>query len=346
MSDSNAIVKRDGASAKIEGVPELAWGKSGECTFVGALTTAASVTLYPCDYASVMVATGLAFRVRWFEGKGGAHWCPSSPVGEMAEEIDAARKATGWTLREEWDWHNPLDRFKPDVVASIDAGLPVLCYDPGLNVAVICGYDDDGDTVLVLAYGSGPEPKAYAIKELKATLIFLESHTAPLSSLDAAINGFRMAVHNWNRRHEPPSDDENGYWFGEFALSHWRDAVGGWANLADEQRNNLFFVSWWCYDSLIDARAAGLRFLLGAESIIDVGAREDLFRAASALEREVKLLETAFTEKNAFLGPWSGKTQADWTEDVRMREQEILASMRKLDASAITEIDKLIYAGE
>ena len=40
----------------------------------------------------------------------------------------------------------------------------------------------------------------------------------------------------------------------------------------------------------------------------------------------------------------SGKSIADWTPDVRQREQELLAGASELEAAAITEIEKALAA--
>ena len=53
-------------------------------------------------------------------------------MGEFPEEIEAAGKVTGWPIRVECHLGNPeahMERFAPDIVASIDKGLPVLGYD-------------------------------------------------------------------------------------------------------------------------------------------------------------------------------------------------------------------------
>lgn len=70
-----ATVKRDNGKVWIEGVPSLGWGKDCECTFAGALSAA------------------LALRTRWYHGEIGQRWCPSSPVGEFPQEVEAEEMA-------------------------------------------------------------------------------------------------------------------------------------------------------------------------------------------------------------------------------------------------------------
>jgi hypothetical protein len=47
-------------------------------------------------------------------------------------------------------------------------------------------------------------------------------------------------------------------------------------------------------------------------------------------------------EKAVFLGPWSGKTIADWTPQVRQREIQILTEAKRLDAEMIKELEKAL----
>jgi RNA polymerase sigma-70 factor (ECF subfamily) len=79
------------ASRVLEKVPKLRWGSGKECTFVGALEAALSVTEHPYKYTDLMGFTGLAFRVRWFKSATIPPWCSSCAIGEGDEETAAAR---------------------------------------------------------------------------------------------------------------------------------------------------------------------------------------------------------------------------------------------------------------
>jgi hypothetical protein len=123
-------VTRGDKSAVIEKVPFLSWGQTGETPYCGALSSALSVTDRPTDYATLMGDSGLAFRVRWWLADDGKGWMMASPIGEMPDWIDMAEKSIGWKMRWEahFDGKPPMESFKPDIVKSIDAGLPVLLY--------------------------------------------------------------------------------------------------------------------------------------------------------------------------------------------------------------------------
>jgi hypothetical protein len=350
QSEFSAQVQRENGKVWIKGVPSLGWGTFRETTFVGALEAALAVTEQPYDYATLMGATGLAFRTRWFQGPGpDDRWCPSSPVGEFPEEIGAASRATGWSLRTECllgEKEPRMERFAPDIMASIDAGLPVLGYDHSLNMAVIFGYEDGGQTVRMYDYFGRETPTRKPTAEIGAMLLFLGERTEPLSRRDALLQGLTIAARNWPRRHDPADHEERGYWFGNLALTKWGEDLGRYDTLSDPEREKLFFVSWWCFDVLADARPAAVTFLRSHADLLEGEAANALQRAAALYQQEGELLGSAFCRKDAFLGPWSGKSIVDWTADVRQREQDLLAQAREIEAAAIAEIEKALAAAD
>lgn len=246
----------------IAGVPPLGRGKGKETTFAGALEATLAVTAHPYDYATLMGVTGLAFRTCWFQGPD-TSWCVSSPVGEFPEEIEAARRATGWDLHCECrlgEAEPHMEGRVPEIVASIDAGRPVLAYDPSLNLGVIYGYEEGGQTVLMHDYSRQEKPTRRPVSELGAMALFLGEHSQPMPRRDAVIQGLRMASQNWRRRHDPPNE-ERGYWLGEMALTRWSEDLNLSSSLSGKKREKLFFVSWWNLDCMADARRAAVVFL-------------------------------------------------------------------------------------
>jgi hypothetical protein len=341
-------VKRDGGQVWIEGVPTLGWGKRKECTFAGALEAASAPTPHPCKYEDVMAWTGLAFRVRWFRTHDGKGWCPSSPVGEFDEEIDAAQKATGWRFRVEarMDRQNAphMENLAPDIAASIDAGRPVLAYAEQLNMDVIYGYADGGKTFLLRGYFKGEQPLVLKAAEIGPMALFLKEHIAPPARRAALADGLRIAVRNARRAGEPFHGVKGLYHHGDEALRLWADDLGRVDGLDEKQRENLFFVSWWCFDALWDARRSAADFLAAEAATVDGEARAALERAAGLYRREADRCAAAFRARDAFLGPWTGKAIGDWTPEVRGRERQILGELRRLDAAAVADLEKALAA--
>ena len=172
-------------------------------------------------------------------------------------------------------------------------------------------------------------------------LLFLGERTTPLAPRDAAIQGLTIAAQNWHRRHDPV-DETRGYWFGELALTKWCEDLGMYDTLSDQEREKLFFVSWWNFDALEDARKAAVVFLRSHADLLEEEAAGALQRAAGLFQQEGDLLGSAFGRKDAFLGPWTGKSITDWTSEVRQREQKMLAQARTLEAAAIAAIEKAL----
>ena len=324
----------------LEGVPSLVWGRGKDCTFTGALEAALEVTEHPYSYSDIMGFSGLSFRVKWHEG-----WCPSCTVGEMDEEIEAVARATGWQLDVKLGEGGPdMERFTDDIVADVNAGRPVLVYPPDLNVAVAYGYDDAGKTLLLRDYMKADNEVSLPTRELGFLLIFLGEHTDPLPVRESLLEALGFAVHNWGRgvAHAGPAD----YWYGEAAFEHWRSDLQRADGLDEEDRRKLFFLSFLNFNTIADARATAVSFLEEHAGVLNDAAGEALERAATLYEEEGEMFGGVFGKKDAFLGPWSGKTFEDWTSDVRENERRALADTLKIERRAIAALENALRAAE
>lgn len=323
----------DFGSKVISSIPPLGWGARKECTFAGALESALSVTDHPCSYETIMGATALAFRTRWWKVNDGTGWCPSSPVGEFPEEIDYAAKLTGWPIRVECHLGNPdahMERFAPDIVASIDKGVPVLGYDKDYSMAVIPGYEDGGRTILMRGY-SDNETNRIASDNLQPFLLFLTEYTGAASRDDALKMGLRLAVENFNWAEPVPHPNQQGaYRYGKYAFAKWAEDIAHYDDYSQEELEKLHFVSWWNFCSLWDARMAAAAFLRQNLDLADLAAATDLYAREADL-----LFRTSNERKEAFHGPWSGKSIADWTPEVRQREIDLLKQACEIETEAI-----------
>jgi hypothetical protein len=329
-------VKREGNRVWIEGVPALRWGTRKECTFCGALEAALAVTKSPVRYNDLMGVSGLAFRVRWYRGDVGDKHCPSSAAGEFPQEIAAIVKATGWPLRCEAHMGEPasvMAAYVPQIVASIDAGRPVLGYPDNMDMAVIYGYEDGGKTLLWRDYSAPATSKALAAEKLSGMLMFLGDRAPGLTPKEAFVEGLKLGVANWDR--EPMAGETGKYHYGGSGLTAWIEDLGAADTLDEEERAKLFMVNWWNFMALNDARAAASTFLRRGMRFAEGDAREALQQAQARYEEEAALLMRPFRTQDAFLGPWQKKKVADWTPEVRAREARVLEDARKLEAEAV-----------
>lgn len=338
---SPAEVRRENGAVWIEGVPPMAGGAGKECTFAGSLESAIAVTDRPYSYADIMGLTGLAFRTRWFLGNEQAKWCPSSPVGEMPEEIEAFAKATGWPLRVAFvqpDNDEAMQQLTAEFVASIEAGRPVPAYDPQLDLTVVYGYEDRGKVLRLRNYFDPDAVVKLPPAQLGFLVLFVEPYTQPLDPRQALIESLHIAAHNWKRERFTTGPGE--YWYGDAAYEDWIGDVSAADSFTEEEREWLFYVNWWNFLSLVDARRAAVTYIRKHAALLDGDSRQAVTRAADLYEQELQLLQPILSTHEAFLGKWSGKSPADWTSEVRQREIELLTRARQLDAAAIAEIEK------
>lgn len=341
------IIINEAGRIHIDSVPRLAWGKGRECTFIGALEAAFAVTPTPFTYENLMGWSGLALRVRWFQGEAPRRWCPSSPVGEFADEIMALRRATGYELPGEVRLDRPvphMEDFAPRIAAEIRAGRPMLAYEPQLNVAVIFGIEDHGNIVLLRDYMSDEAMVRLPVEKLGGFICFLGRNGAALTPRDALVEGLRVGVENWHCG--PRTNGEGRYWYGRAAIAKWRDDILRADELSSEDRRLLFFVNWWVFDCLADARVAAEKYLRRNEEYFYGSTHRHLLDAATVLGDEARLLRGAIADKQAFLGPWTGKNIEHWSGAVREREAALLARVLELESTAIGELENLLAAAD
>jgi hypothetical protein len=154
-------------------------------------------------------------------------------------------------------------------------------------------------------------------------------------------NWRRTRLESWN----PKPGQDAAYLYGPEALSQWRGDIGQAEEFPLEQRKSLFFVGWWCFDCLVDARRSAARFLNDHAGELGDQARPALAQAAGAYAALVQRASAeAFERRGAFLGPWSGKQFEDWTPQTRQREQDLLAEIEALDRQAAGAIDEALVA--
>ena len=333
----------DFAAKVIENVPALGWGTGRECTFAGALAAAMSVTPYPCAYTQLMGWTALAFRVRWHHvsDEPKQRWCASCAVGEMEEEIDVAARATGWNLGVRV--HADLAEVRSLVVASIDAGKPVVAYDDGLNMACLYGYGEGAKTYLYRNYSGSEEPWEQPADQASWLWIFLGEHNDPPPAAESVAAALKLAAHHWRRGTAKAGPSE--YLYGRAAYDGWIADLSNVDGLDEKEAAKLFFVNWWAMNTLIDARAAAALFLREWAGLFDTAVADPIGRAADRYEKLAQFLgDRVYGVKDCFLGLCPGKSIDDWTDAVRKCEIELLTESRQMEQEAVDQIDAALAA--
>ena len=341
----------DGVDLWAEGVPMLEWRQGKDCSFVGALEAALAPTQFPYAYAELMGYSGLAFRTRWFHNPereetewGSEPFHPVSPHGEQPVVIEALSRATGWRFRVE-DVPEDTDaparhRLTTDIVMSTNARLPVLA---GLNTDMACifGYHIHSMNVFVRDYQHPDEPdfRIGASNEgFCSPFIFIEGHAEEPEPRDAVLEGLRLAVENGRR------DPEDGFRYGLDALDTWREALEGYADLAQDERKSFQATNWWCVMHLLDARRAAVDFLETSADLLSDDAQAPLQRAISLYQDEADALQQLADANEDLIPWWGGLNAGPWDGATRQEQIDLLARARDLEEQALTALSEVLAA--
>jgi hypothetical protein len=330
-----ARIQREDGKVWIRNIRNLKFGNGQSCTFAGAVTEAMKVTEHPYIYSDIMGLSGLAFRVRWCNEDTKTRWCPSCAIGEMPDEQTALARLTGWKLPTEWldaETRNN-ERLREKIVASIDAGKPVVAYPDGWNMAVVYGYEDDGKILLLSDYMKDEHPSRLPIEKLGPLHTYLGDYIEPPSLRDGLLTALQTAVLNWKRERHHGGLEDREYWYGQAALSAWIKDLQGFDAFTEETQKRLIGIDPWNYTSLYDARKAAAGFLKDWSVVLDGERQQALKRAMELYEQETRVLESLLADKRK-----SGEEQ-DWSEEARLREIDILTEALKLESEAIAEIE-------
>ncbi len=329
----------------IAGVPAISWGQTGDCSFAAALSAALDPTKHPYSYTDIMGYSALAFRVRWRglkNRKNKAWWCGSIPVGELKEEVDRTADMTGWQLSCTGMLDNNPEKLKeyfPEVIKSINEGLPVIGYPTGknLNCGTIYGYVmKNGKTEFYWRdLFKGDKKYLQSADDTGPFLIFLKSWKRPAARKDRLVDSLKQAVVNWSRG--PIGTPKYYTWsYGREAMELWIKDLRNAARFSKEQQKELFFVNAWNYQTLADARKHAVKYLKENAKLLPEPARKHLDRAEELYRQEVEILNSV---PGTFRGPMGGKKLEKWTPADRKREAEILSKALKLEQQAIAEIE-------
>ncbi|MBN2310118.1 MAG: hypothetical protein JXR94_14180 [Candidatus Hydrogenedentes bacterium] len=346
-------LRREQGRVWIEGVPELAYGRSGVTTYAGALEAALAATPHPYSYDDIMGYTGLAFRTRWFRRLDSPGWCPSSVVGEMGPEVAKTEAATGWRfeilerMAREEDPH--MEELAEQMAAAIESGFPIVGYSNRriLDCAVAHGVERRPDGIHFLWQGYNDEQSGWKhATETGPLQLLLANYEAPA---DRRVSLRRAFTEDWRQRahsaNNPAKGVEAEYRYGAYALETWAGDLTHNDDFTEEEQGSLFFVTWFAHSTLICARAAGARFLNKQARAADGGLADALARAATYCGKASAAVKEAQRD-GAFPLPFGPDARAKWTPQARERAIAALHTIRELDAAAERELDRALLAME
>ncbi len=342
--DAQGGLERQGSRVTVVGFskPEPAVGKS--CAFARALEATLSTTDAPFSYTEIMAYTGMAFGVNWFHGtrKGDPEWSRVCAIGERASSHKPFQTATGWKLRPimRRGWPDMSD-FVPLIVKSIEAGKPVgaIC-DCEPQMGLIVGFDHQGRSLTFRPLVDDAPDYEITPEQLGWLLYFLDERGASLSPQDALLATLRLLLQDW---YAPKELSSAGQFFsGEQALSSWIEDLRRAESLDESDLATLFDTNWFAFNALYNARVQAVGFLQDRVEVLGEDAERALQRTVDAYQQSVSWLESARTNEDAFLGPWTGKDISAWTQDVRNCEIQLLEDLSEAENNAISEVERVL----
>jgi hypothetical protein len=321
-------------------------------SFARALEMATSLTPYPASYRDIVGDSALAFRTRWYAHPrpemGTAGW-----LGDGPEEIALLRRATGWQLNVRAVREGKLGeaaQFAPDVVTSIQAGIPVINKLMSWESGLVYGASTDAQVLLVREFGGGGRPTL--TRELIPLFIFLGNHAPPDDRKACVLRALSAASANWTRGRVdsdplclvkmPPQLE---YVYGQAAFDQWMSDLTDVSKRTQRSRAMVFQLGIGQSNSYLCARRTAREYLLAHAPLFSAEAQVALHKAADLYGQECDLLDE--TRKpygpDAFLGPWQQLGFRDWDPEVRQNEIDIIRKLRDLDAQAIAQIQSALH---
>jgi hypothetical protein len=343
-------LQRGQGTAWIEGLPPLAWGQGKDCTFLGGLEAALRVTDDPYSYADLMGFSGVAFRVRTRHDL-----CPSSAVAELPDEYAAIHRATGWNLPTEVQFGQQgwQPAVAQKIVASIDAGKPVLAYNDYLDIGVVYGYEQGGAVLWYSDYQSGQSlPHRVPAEKIGPLQSYIGRKDPAMPPLEQLRDSLRLAVLNWGRGKHGGGLPDREYFYGSAGYDLWIDILEEAAALLPEKRKEMMgermhghhIIFYW----LIDARRAAATFLRERADLLDGEGRAAMLRAADACNALANCMDQAqrqeklfwYDQSHPYETPASGA--ADDFADIRRREIEVLREAKRQDEAIAQQLGNVL----
>jgi len=286
--------------------------------------------------------------------------CPCSPVGECESVAKAVEKSLGWRIEGHWGdvggWKNPgIQRVIPDILSSIDRGMPVIVIDKHLDSAVIYGYTDDEDFLVHAYYGDSVRCSTSELGQTPAGVMFVKRQMDP-PPFSEVFRGVLEEVENswYKERVDDDSPPFRGQMNGRAALEAWINFLTNFDELSDpdepsRQPAMLLANHVWAYQHLQIARRKAEEYLLAKADFMGPGKR-DLVKAGGMYREEADLLggmvepDREISLKNFpglcqayFSGAWTGMSKS-WTEKDREKVRDTMQQSLEIENSAISLI--------
>ena len=291
------------------------------------------------SYEYLMGVSGAAFRLQMYQPE----WCPSAPHAACGFRCcDVAQAAVPFDItgfEPKADDVEGVEKARREIVASIDRGIPVICYSE--EDSLVVGYEDGGKVLLVRAYVAGKPgykplnkwPWGFGIIKRKAEMP--DPGKTILRSLEIA----KELAHSKNYY-------EGHYASGFAAYEIWIAGLNDDKRFENKTPKDLpILANAHCYSCLVDARAAAAIYLRGVAGKFPADAQAHLLKAADLYDREQRDVLSKKCPTDIAPYPWSLKKGQSWTSAMRHEQAAILKEAFELDKQAVAEIESALAAG-
>lgn len=360
-----AKIIREGDGIWIAEVPPFSESGRPVCTFAGSMAAVLAHSSHPLGVEDILGLSGYAFHTRWCHSNGEPTGCPGSVSLEQGFLLDALSEHSGWRFRMLFDqgWDKAkMQRGVPAILASIDAGTPVIIEDRYIDAAVLYGYINHGERFLLNSYREGYIEAALAdLSQDPAYAILLEAHVEPPPFVDVFCDVLDKAITWWHREHEPDTCGGPYMRIGRTALKSWAEFYGTVDELASiypRGKGGLLYNSLMNFQHLFENRQAAAGFLSRHANRFPE-ATDIIQAAADTYAEEVEVLATVVDPADGFWSafnqvrsalvsrsrasiPWEEARSVEqtgvWTPEVQRRERRIMEEALMLEETAIQHL--------
>lgn len=329
---SNSSAEATTSGKLIPNVPSLKWA-DGMCTFIGSLNLCLNYLGEKVTYQYLMGVSGAAFATRF-----NRDWSASSTDAAMNDDHPkAAMQAVGYS----YTWATTGD---PQVVTtSIDRGVPVVAMSlAGKNDwGVIVGYERLGETWLGRTYYDRSTSYYRTDKLPWSALILGRKGTTPPMA-QTARDSIKLAI-EFARGERKLKDPK--YAVGFDAYGAWIEALQSkkCQSLAGVDLEQTASINAWMFNSLIDARFAGVTYLTWAATVLKGDAKTHCEEAAALYREEIDALRTA---KDYVKYPQNITSGPKWSAEMRAHQIEALKQALEKDRAAVAALAQITQPEE
>ena len=336
MATEPAKIIRDGDRVYIDGFQKASWhDKNSVLATISAAMTAGGED---ASYEYLMGVSGQAFRVQFMLSDG----CPSAACAPCGfNTMNVALAALGydvtWYLTEKDKASQELARRA--VVRSIDAGRPALLASE--ECGLIVGYAKGGQELLCREYSPGKDGYA-AMKNWPWTVAVFGAKRAAKERKAGVRESLGLAVALYNA---PDLPEAGKYAGGLKAYGLWivlLEDDARIAKLAQEPLFNAALANAYCYACLMDARAAGAKYLRSIAPQFKPEAAQCLVDAAGLYEQIAQTIRKGREglPPAAGLFPWRLDGGKAWTADMRHFQAAILKECLDAEQKALAQLSR------